>query len=130
MAGRGRRTRAVNAAEGRAYLTKADEFLYAARESLAAANHSAAVGNAVHAGILAADAICAVELRLTLPSSDRRNPVRCRFHGRHRRRCQIGQRVSDGTVATFCCVLVAKGRRWVGVPAATHQFSNPRSAPP
>lgn len=63
MAARGGRERAVNVAEGRAYLTKADEFLYAARESLAAGNHSAAVGNAVHAGILAADAICAVELR-------------------------------------------------------------------
>lgn len=63
MAGRGGRTRAVNAAEGQAYLTKADEFLYAARESLTAGNHSAAVGNAVHAGILAADAICVVELR-------------------------------------------------------------------
>ena len=63
MAGSGGRTCAVNAAEGRAYLTKADEFLYAARESLTAGNHSAAVGNAVHAGILAADAICAVELR-------------------------------------------------------------------
>ena len=63
MAASGGRARAVNAAEGRAYLTKADEFLYAARESLTAWNHSAAVGNAVHAGILAADAICAVELR-------------------------------------------------------------------
>ena len=53
----------VNAGEGRAYLDKANEFLHAARESLTAGNHSAAVGNAVHAGILTADAICAVRLQ-------------------------------------------------------------------
>lgn len=63
MARRGAGTRPVNPAEGAAYLSKAKEFLYAARESLTAGNHSAAVGNAVPAGILAADAICAAKLR-------------------------------------------------------------------
>lgn len=63
MAGRGGRKHPVNPAEGWAYLSKSNEFLHAARESLKAENHSAAVGNAVHAGILAADAICAVRLQ-------------------------------------------------------------------
>jgi HEPN domain-containing protein len=63
MAARGGKQQPVNSAEGGAYLSKAHEFLHAARESLTAENHSAAVGNAVHAGILAADAICAVKLQ-------------------------------------------------------------------
>jgi HEPN domain-containing protein len=62
MAARGKQ-QPVNVGEGRAYLSKANEFLHAARESLTAGNYSAAVGNAVHAGILSADAICAVKLQ-------------------------------------------------------------------
>jgi HEPN domain-containing protein len=62
VAGRGKQ-QPVNVADGEAYLTKANEFLHAARESLTAGNHSAAVGNAVHAGILAGDAISAVKLQ-------------------------------------------------------------------
>lgn len=62
MVGQGKQ-QSVNALDGRAYLSKASEFLHAARESLTAGNYSAAVGNAVHAGILAADAICACELQ-------------------------------------------------------------------
>lgn len=63
MAGRGGRRHPVSPTDGRAYLTKSNEFLHAARASMAVGNHSAAVGNAVHAGILAADAICAVKLQ-------------------------------------------------------------------
>ncbi|MHB1930329.1 MAG: hypothetical protein ACYDEN_09260 [Acidimicrobiales bacterium] len=44
--------------EARAYLAKAHEFLHAARSSLELSNHTAAVGNAVHAGI-AGDALSA-----------------------------------------------------------------------
>jgi hypothetical protein len=57
---RGRPTKAVRPAEGRAYHAVATEFLHAARESLGASNHHAAVSNAVHAGIAAADAIAAI----------------------------------------------------------------------
>ena len=45
------------ALEAQAYLDKAREFLRAARDSLDLANYTAAAGNAVHAGIAAADAI-------------------------------------------------------------------------
>lgn len=48
--------------EARAYLAKAHEFLHAARSSLELSNHTAAVGNAVHAvhaGIAAGDALSA-----------------------------------------------------------------------
>jgi HEPN domain-containing protein len=45
--------------EAQAYLAKAHQFLRAAKDSLELGNHAAAVGNAVHAGILAADAISA-----------------------------------------------------------------------
>jgi hypothetical protein len=41
-------------------LVKASEFLRAAEDALYLANHTAATGNAVHAGIAAADAIAAV----------------------------------------------------------------------
>jgi len=45
--------------EARAYLAKAHEFLQAAHSSLELSNHTVAVGNAVHAGIAAADALSA-----------------------------------------------------------------------
>jgi hypothetical protein len=45
------------------FLDKAREFLRAAQDSLELANNTAAVGNAVHAGILAADVISAVRTR-------------------------------------------------------------------
>jgi len=46
-------------ADAHAYLAKAREFLRAADDALALANCVAATGNAVHAGIAAADAITA-----------------------------------------------------------------------
>jgi hypothetical protein len=52
-------TRPASSADALAYLTKAREFLRAAEDSLALNNLIAAVGNAVHAGIGAADAIAA-----------------------------------------------------------------------
>lgn len=45
--------------EAASYLAKAGEFLRAAKDSLELGNNAAAIGNAVHAGILAADAITA-----------------------------------------------------------------------
>lgn len=56
------KTRAVTKADTRAYLAKAEEFLRAAQNSLALDNHIAATGNAVHAGIAAADAIAGANL--------------------------------------------------------------------
>ncbi len=47
------------AAEAQAYLDKAQEFLRAAHDSLGLGNNTAAVGNAVHSGIAAADTISA-----------------------------------------------------------------------
>ena len=55
--------RPAGVAEARGYLSKAQEFLKAASDSLALSNHTAAVGNSVHAGIAAADAISAVRTR-------------------------------------------------------------------
>jgi hypothetical protein len=52
-------TRSVSAADARAYLDKAREFLRAAEDSLGLGKRVAASGNAVHAGIAAADAITA-----------------------------------------------------------------------
>jgi hypothetical protein len=49
--------RAATPAEGRAYLAESEEFLQAAVSSRVLGNNVAAVGNAVHAGIAAADAI-------------------------------------------------------------------------
>ena len=53
------KTRTASAADARAYLDKAREFQRAAEDSLGLGNHVAAAGNAVHAGIGAADAITA-----------------------------------------------------------------------
>ena len=60
-----RRAQAVPAglSDARVFLDKAREFLRAAQDSLELSNNTAAVGNAVHAGILAADAISAVRTR-------------------------------------------------------------------
>ena len=52
-------TRPASAADADAYLAKAAEFLRAAQDALHLGNHTAATGNAVHAGIAAADAITA-----------------------------------------------------------------------
>ena len=52
-------TRPASAADAHAYLDKAREFLRAAEDSLGLGNRVAAAGNAVHAGIGAADAITA-----------------------------------------------------------------------
>ncbi len=60
MAPQGRgRTQTVSPTDAGAYLAKASEFLQAARDALEHGNYSAATGNAVHAGIAAADAIAA-----------------------------------------------------------------------
>ena len=54
-------TRLASPAEARFHLAKAKEFVRAATDSLDLGNHIAATGNAVHAGIAAADAICAMK---------------------------------------------------------------------
>jgi len=56
---RAQSTRQASLVDARAYLSKAREFLHAATISLEAENHVASVGNSVHAGIAAADAISA-----------------------------------------------------------------------
>jgi hypothetical protein len=56
---RAAQTRPASAADARAYLARAAEFLRAAEDSLELNNLIAAAGNAVHAGISAADAIAA-----------------------------------------------------------------------
>jgi hypothetical protein len=52
------RTRQITQRQVRSYLGKAEEFLGAARESLAAGHMLAATSLAVHAAISASDAIC------------------------------------------------------------------------
>ena len=51
------RTQPASAADAEAYLAKASEFLRAAQDALQLGNFTAATGNAVHAGIAAADVI-------------------------------------------------------------------------
>jgi hypothetical protein len=58
-ASRRARTRPATMADAVAYLSKAEEFLQAATESLQSQNRVAATSNAIHAGIAAADAIAA-----------------------------------------------------------------------
>jgi hypothetical protein len=53
------KTRRAGAVDAHAFLSKAIEFLTAAQDSLAHENYVATAGNAVHAGIAAADAITA-----------------------------------------------------------------------
>jgi len=55
-------TRSATRADAVAFLAKAREFLRAARDASALGHHVAATGNAVHAGIAAADAIAAARL--------------------------------------------------------------------
>ena len=43
--------------QARAFLTKAEEYLASAEDSLTAERHTPAAGNAIHAGISAKDAI-------------------------------------------------------------------------
>src|SRR3982074_1996984 len=57
------KTRPASAADAKAYLEKAREYLRASITSLDFSNHAAATGNAVHAGISAADSIAATEAR-------------------------------------------------------------------
>ncbi len=52
-------TRPASPVDVRAYLAKAEEFLQAATDSLGHGNFAATAGNAVHAGIAAADAVSA-----------------------------------------------------------------------
>jgi HEPN domain-containing protein len=56
------RSRAVSAAETRAYLGKAEEFLAAARAELTAGRLVAATSLAIHAAINAADAVAGARL--------------------------------------------------------------------
>jgi hypothetical protein len=56
-------TRAANRTQARSYLSKASEYLHAAA-SQQVGNNVAATGNAVHAGIAAADAIAAARAGL------------------------------------------------------------------
>ena len=51
--------RSASPRDARAYASKAHEYLHAAQTSLEVGNNVAAVGNAVHAGIAAADAVAA-----------------------------------------------------------------------
>ncbi len=55
--------RPAGLSDAQLFLDKAREFLRAAQDSLELSNNAAAVGNAVHAGILAADTISAVRTR-------------------------------------------------------------------
>jgi|SRR5665213_704665 len=55
-------TRAATRADAVAFLHKSREFLRAAQDSLGLGHQVAATGNAVHAGIAAADAIAAARL--------------------------------------------------------------------
>jgi hypothetical protein len=59
---RAAKTRTASRTQARAYLAKSSEFLRAAEDSLGLRNYVAATGNAVHAGIAAADAIAASTL--------------------------------------------------------------------
>lgn len=55
---RSSRTKRVTALEVAHYLAKAEEFLLVAEDCIVAARYIAATGNAVHAAINAADAVC------------------------------------------------------------------------
>lgn len=59
MTGREGKTRPASVVDASAFLSKANEFLTAAHDSLSHKNYVATTGNAVHAGIAAADAITA-----------------------------------------------------------------------
>ena len=59
MPGRPAGTRRADRRAAAGYLSKAVEFLYAAKQSHEVGNNAAATGNAIHASIAAADAIAA-----------------------------------------------------------------------
>jgi hypothetical protein len=62
VAPRQTRTRPVNAAQARAYVSKAEEYLSAATAELEARRPIAATSLAIHAGISAADAVTGMRL--------------------------------------------------------------------
>lgn len=64
------RTRRVSPAQVRSYLSKAEEFLTVARESIDGAHTLAATSLAVHAGISACDAICGARTGQRAAGSD------------------------------------------------------------
>ncbi len=68
-------TRPASAADARAYLDKALEFLRAAEDSLELGNRVAAAGNAVHAGIAAADAITAARATVVWKGEHSQSPA-------------------------------------------------------
>jgi hypothetical protein len=68
-------TRAASAADARSYLNKAREFLRAAEDSLELGNRVAAAGNAVHAGIGAADAITAARAAVVWKGEHSQSPA-------------------------------------------------------
>jgi len=73
--------RATRVSEAAAYLAKAGEFLRAAKDSLELGNNAAAVGNAVHAGILASDAISAARSRTVWRGEDSQAPAHLEASG-------------------------------------------------
>ena len=64
------RTKRVSAAQVRQYLAKAEEWLAAAEDSHKAKRFMAATGNAVHAGINAADAVCGSRMGIRSAAQD------------------------------------------------------------
>lgn len=62
VAARGAGTVGSRPGDGDAFLLKAQEFLEAVEDAVGRGNHTAAVGNAVHAVISAADAVVSVRL--------------------------------------------------------------------
>lgn len=64
------RTKRVDAAQALQYLAKAEEWLAAAEDSLKARRFMAATGNAVHAGINAADAVCGARMGVRSAAQD------------------------------------------------------------
>jgi hypothetical protein len=53
-------TRTAGLEEGRVYVGRAHQYLKAAEDAAGRSNHDATVGNSVHAGIAAADAIASI----------------------------------------------------------------------
>jgi HEPN domain-containing protein len=72
---RGTKTRSASAADARSYLNKSREFLRAAEDSLELGNRVAAAGNAVHAGIAAADAITAARATVVWKGEHSQSPA-------------------------------------------------------
>jgi hypothetical protein len=72
---RGTKTRSASAADARSYLNKSREFLRAAEDSLELGNRVAAAGNAIHAGIGAADAITAARAAVVWKGEHSQSPA-------------------------------------------------------